>query len=140
MLAPVFAFFSTYALPYIIACIAMAAVDLVWLAVIAKDLYRDAIGHLMATPFYVPGIALFYFTYLVGLMYFAIVPNLGGTLLAAFTAGAVFGFFAYATYDFTNLATLRDWPVWLTFVDIAWGTFLSGATTALTVWVMRYFA
>jgi uncharacterized membrane protein len=128
----------TYIIPYIVACVAMAVVDFFWLAFIAKDLYRGAIGHLMAVPFYVPGIVLFYFTYLAGLMYFAIVPSLGGTLAAAFLAGAIFGFFAYTTYDFTNLATLRDWPVWLTFVDIAWGTFLSGATTMLTVWVMRF--
>jgi uncharacterized membrane protein len=128
----------SYIIPYIVACISLAAVDFFWLAFVAKDLYRGAIGHLMAVPFYVPGIVLFYFTYIAGLMYFAIVPNLGGTLAGAFFAGALFGFFAYATYDFTNLATLRDWPMWLTFVDIAWGTFLSGATTMLTVWVMRY--
>jgi uncharacterized membrane protein len=129
-----------YVIPYAVACVALAAVDFFWLAFVAKDLYKGAIGHLMAVPFYVPGIILFYFTYIAGLMYFAIVPSLGGALTAAFIAGAMFGFFAYATYDFTNLATLRDWPVWLTFIDIAWGTFLSGMTTMLTVWVMRYFA
>lgn len=130
----------SYWLPYILACLSLAVVDFFWLAFVAKDLYRGAIGHLMAVPFYIPGIVLFYLTYIAGLMYFAIVPSLGGTLSAAFIAGAIFGFFAYATYDFTNLATLRDWPVWLTFVDIAWGTFLSGMTTMLTVWAMRFFS
>ena len=107
----------------------IAALDLLWLGVIAKSLYREGIGHLMAARpnFVVAG--LFYAVFALGLMVFAVVPGgtgsgWGKTLASA----ALFGFFAYATYDLTNLATLKNWPLGLSLLDMAWGTLLSVAS------------
>ena len=107
----------------------IAALDLLWLGVIAKSLYQEGIGHLMAARpnFVVAG--LFYAVFALGLMVFAVVPNgtasgWGKTLAYA----ALFGFFAYATYDLTNLATLKNWPLGLSLLDMAWGTLLSVAS------------
>lgn len=107
----------------------IAALDLLWLGMIAKSLYQEGIGHLMASRpnFVVAG--LFYAVFALGLMVFAVVPNgtasgWGKTLAYA----ALFGFFAYATYDLTNLATLKNWPLGLSLLDMAWGTLLSVAS------------
>lgn len=107
----------------------IAALDLLWLGVIAKSLYREGIGHLMAAQpnFVVAG--LFYAVFAFGLMVFAVVP--GGTASGwgkTLASAALFGFFAYATYDLTNLATLKNWPLGLSLLDMAWGTLLSVAS------------
>jgi uncharacterized membrane protein len=104
---------------------------MLWLGLIAKAMYQQAIGHLMAAqPKLLPASA-FYVLYAAGLMIFAVMPHAGdaGWSKAVLT-GALFGFFAYATYDLSNLATLRNWPVDLTLVDMAWGTLLSAAAAA----------
>ena len=106
----------------------MVALDLLWLGVIAKPLYQQGIGHLMADKPNVPVAVLFYALFALGLVVFAVAPagpapGWGKTVAMA----ALFGFFAYATYDLTNLATLRQWPVGLSLMDIAWGTCVSAA-------------
>jgi uncharacterized membrane protein len=120
---------------YLVACLAaalvMIALDLLWLGVVAKTMYQQAIGHLMADRPDVRAAAVFYALYGVGLVVFAIAPQAenpawGRTVLM----GALFGFFAYATYDLTNLATLRDWPLRLSVLDIAWGTAVSALSAA----------
>jgi uncharacterized membrane protein len=109
----------------------MLALDLVWLGLVARPLYESGIGHLMAERPFVPAAVLFYLVFAVGLMVFAVTPATaeGGWRRAAL-AGAMFGFFAYATYDLTNLATLRGWPIWLAALDIAWGTLVGAASSA----------
>jgi uncharacterized membrane protein len=111
----------------------MLAIDMLWLGVIAKPLYQQGIGHLMVNPPKLFAAALFYLLFPLGLMIFAVAPpglpagpGLGRTLLM----GALFGFFAYATYDLTNLATLRGWPLWLSLLDMAWGTAVSALAAA----------
>ena len=109
----------------------MVALDMVWLGVIAKPFYQQGIGHLMAGRPNIAVAVLFYLVYAAGLVIFVLAAGtetLGwsSTLLM----GALFGFFAYATYDLTNLATLRDWPVALAALDIAWGSFVSAASVA----------
>jgi len=105
-------------------------IDLLWLGVVARGFYRSQLGSLMADPIVWPVAILFYLLFIAGLIFFAVLPALdAGTWTRALLLGAAFGFFAYMTYDLTNLATLRDWPVTLTVVDIAWGTVL-GATVA----------
>ena len=106
----------------------MVALDLLWLGVIAKPLYQQGIGHLMADKPNVPVAVLFYALFALGLVVFAVAPagpapGWGKTAAMA----AMFGFFAYATYDLTNLATLRQWPVGLSLMDMAWGTCVSAA-------------
>ncbi len=101
------------------------AVDLLWLGVFAKDFYRKGLSHLLAPAVNWPAAFLFYLLYIVGIILFAVRPGLAQQSLAkAAIWGALFGFFTYATYDLTNLATLRDWPLRVVVVDIAWGTLL----------------
>ena len=110
----------------------MATIDLLWLGVVAKTMYKSGIGHLMADqPVLIYGV-LFYLIFPVGLMIFAVVPSadtVGWT--KAFTLGALFGFFAYATYDLTNLTTLKDWPLWLSLIDMAWGSVVCGSAAVV---------
>lgn len=108
----------------------MVLLDLLWLDVVAKPLYQQGIGHLMADKPNIAVAVVFYALYAAGIVIFAVSPRSGGTLWGALTMGALFGFFAYATYDLTNLATLRGWPLKLSLIDIAWGTFVSAASAA----------
>jgi uncharacterized membrane protein len=113
---------------YLAAAFVMVALDMVWLGVVAKTTYQQAIGHLMAEQPKILAAIVFYTLYPLGLMVFALVPQAehadwGRTVFT----GALFGFFAYATYDLSNLATLRNWPISLTLIDMAWGTALSAA-------------
>jgi len=108
--------------------IVMVGLDMLWLGVIAKPIYQSGIGHLMADQPDVPVAVLFYALYGLGLVVFAVLPA-GPAPGWAKTVGmaALFGFFAYATYDLTNLATLKQWPIGLSVMDMAWGTCISAA-------------
>ncbi len=111
---------------YAATLVAMLAIDLLWLGVIARPLYAQGIGHLMAERPSVPVAALFYAVYALGLVVFVVAPQAATPGWATTLAReALFGFFAYATYDLTNLATLKGWPVWLSLVDMAWGSAVS---------------
>ncbi len=115
------------AITYIAMLAVFLVVDLTWLGLIAKDFYRSSIGHLMGDGFNIPAAIVFYLIYIAGIMMFAVNPAVesGDWTRAAFL-GAAFGFFCYATYDLTNMATLKDWPLGITIADIAWGTVLTG--------------
>jgi uncharacterized membrane protein len=114
---------------YAATLLTMVLLDLLWLGVIARPLYQAGIGHLMADKPIVPVAVLFYLVYAAGLVVFAVWPRADqpGWMGTAGMA-ALFGFFAYATYDLTNLATLRDWPVGVSLLDMAWGTAVSAAS------------
>ncbi|MBC7756175.1 MAG: DUF2177 family protein [Bdellovibrio sp.] len=117
---------------YILVIIAMFSLDLIWLSQIAQPLYQAGIGHLMATEPRLGFAALFYLVFVFGLMWFAVRPNVAAKgLKSAFIAGAVFGFFVYASYDLTNLALLKDWPLNLSLIDMTWGTVLSATCAAV---------
>lgn len=135
----------SYLAAYAATLVAFVVIDLVWLGLIAKSFYRDAIGPLMADPPNLVAGGVFYLLYPVGIMLFAVAPTawLGGMAAPAevpwaraVLAGAVFGFFAYATYDLTNLATLRDWPLRLALVDIVWGAALTAAAAGAGRWAL----
>ncbi len=101
------------------------AIDMLWLGVIARNFYREKLGALLSPQVNWTAALLFYFMYIAGILIFAVRPGLEtGSLARACLFGALFGFFTYATYDLTNLATLRDWPLVVVVVDIAWGTVL----------------
>lgn len=119
---------------YLIAAISFSIIDFVWLGFVAKKLYRRYLGdHLSEKPNLTAAIA-FYVLFLVGLLIFVIVPaHDQHTAVWAVGYGALFGFFTYITYDLTNLATLKNWPVSLTMIDIVWGSALSAAVAGLTV-------
>lgn len=123
---------------YIAILIFMFIVDLIWLSQLAQPLYQAGIGHLMADAPKLAYAALFYLVFVIGLMWFAVRPNvLVNGLKSTFTAGAAFGFFVYASYDLTNLALLKDWPLGLSLIDITWGTFLSGFCAATGKYVLN---
>lgn len=121
-------FFAAYAGTAIV----MVALDMLWLGVVAKPLYQQGIGHLMAERPNISVAVLFYLLYSLGVVIFAVSPQQpsGSGWALTLAMGALFGFFAYATYDLTNLATLRDWPLPLTLIDIGWGTVVSAASAA----------
>ena len=117
---------------YLFTVVFFLALDYVWLARLAKGFYIKRLGELLLpTPRF--GIAaLFYIVYVVGIVIFAVTPALReGSMATAALYGALFGFFAYATYDITNYATLRDWPLAVAIVDIAWGTVLTGLSAVV---------
>jgi uncharacterized membrane protein len=104
----------------------MAILDLSWLKLSADTLYHPQLGALLAERTNTAAAIAFYLVYVAGIVWFGVMPGLGnGSFLAALGNGALFGFFAYATYDLTNLATLRAWPLPLSFIDMAWGTFVT---------------
>jgi uncharacterized membrane protein len=123
-------------LAYGAAFAALAALDFLWLGVLAKGLYRDGIGHLMAPMPNWGAAAAFYLLYPIGLLVFAVLPA-GGDWLRTLLLGALFGAFCYGTYDLSNLAVLRDWPLPLTLVDIAWGALVSAVGASAGAWVLR---
>ena len=113
---------------YIAALVAFCGLDFVWLAYAADAIYRPAIGGLLRSGFDAPAALAFYLIYAFGLVFLAIRP--AARLAQAISRGAIYGFCAYATYDLTNQATLRDWPLALSLVDMAWGTALSAVAAA----------
>ena len=121
---------------YLVALFVFFAIDLLWLGVIAKNLYREQIGFLMADEIRWGAAFIFYGLYLFGLVFFAIMPAFKqGMWNTALLNGALFGLICYATYDLTNLATLKGWPVKIVIYDLIWGTFISGIVCLITFWV-----
>jgi len=128
-------FFTLYVIsvPLFIIC------DFIWLGFIAKGFYRAQMGHLMGEVVWVAAI-IFYAVFLLGLTFFATYPAATkGTIATAIVLGGLFGFFTYATYDLTNLAVLKSWPLPLTIVDILWGTFLGAFVASMTVVINNMF-
>lgn len=121
---------------YLSFLIALIAIDLVWLLGLAKDLYKEQMGDLMASePKLAAGLA-FYLIYALGVCIFVIMPALSKqSLMYAMQYGALFGFFCYMTYDLTNLAVIRNFPTQLAFIDIAWGSFVTAICAGLAYWV-----
>jgi uncharacterized membrane protein len=117
----------------------MAVFDAVWLGVVAKSFYKKYIGFIMTDKPVWSAAILFYFIFAIGLTYFVVHPawqqswTTGKLLLAA----GLFGLVTYATYDLTNQATLKNWPVTVTFVDLAWGTLLAATTSIITVAILK---
>ncbi len=108
----------------------MVVIDMVWLRVIAVQWYADGMGPLLTDKPNLIAAAAFYLLFPLGLVIFAVMPGEASSLLKVATMGALFGFFAYATYDLTALAVIKNWPVGLTLLDLAWGTAVSGVSAA----------
>ncbi len=128
---------SRILLTYAVSVPVFFIVDMIWLGIIAKGFYRKALEPLLTPNINWAAAIIFYLLFLVGILVFALLPgmekrSLGYTVVMA----ALFGFIAYATYDLTNLATLRDWPLMLSLVDMLWGAFLSTSTAAITYLIM----
>ncbi len=114
-------------------------IDMVWLGFVAKDFYQSKLGYLLG-PVNWPAALTFYFIYIVGILIFAVVPALTGcSLMKALVMGVLFGFFAYATYDLTNYATVKDWPLSVVLVDIVWGLVLTGSVASISYLIGKQF-
>ena len=115
---------------YLITFVIFLAIDFIWLNFVAKNLYATRIGHLLAEkPNLIPAL-IFYLIFVVGIITFAIIPGYEAkNILKTILLGALFGFLAYSTYDLTNFATMKNWPLSVTIIDIIWGTSVSLITS-----------
>jgi uncharacterized membrane protein len=118
---------------YGIAFAAFITIDLVWLGFVANNLYKKYLGFIMRPSPNWPVAIIFYLLYLAGVVFFVINPALEKqSWKYALFAGMFFGLITYATYDLTNLATLKDWPPLITVIDLIWGTTLGGLVSVVT--------
>ncbi len=132
---------ETFIKAFLITALVMAPIDAVWLKLATKRFYAKRIGHLMAeSPNLYAGV-LFYMIYASAVSVFVLLPsvNLEYSLLQVFTLGAFFGLVAYATYDLTNQATLKNWPIAVTAVDMVWGALLTGVVSIVSFVVLEFF-
>jgi uncharacterized membrane protein len=123
---------------YIIAVPIFFVIDMVWLGLIAKNFYKQQIGHLLKSDVqWIPAI-LFYLLFVAGLVVFVIAPAVEKKSWSeALLRGAFFGLVTYATYDLTNLALAKDWPLLVTVVDLLWGTALGATVATLTYFIAQ---
>jgi uncharacterized membrane protein len=131
----------TWIVQYAIVFVVFFAVDILWLGFLARRLYAKYLGYIMAKTVNWTAAGLFYLIFIAGLMYFVITPSLADfSWLDLSLRAAAYGFITYSTYDLTNLATLRDWPLTITFIDLAWGTTLSLSVSLISVFLIRLIA
>jgi len=118
---------------YIITFLVFIVLDAIWLGFIAKKLYAEKLGYLMKSNVNWIAAVIFYLIFIAGLVFFVVSPSITKESLSyALKAGLFFGFVTYATYDLTNLATIKDWPLSITFIDLAWGSTLGLLTSTIS--------
>lgn len=125
---------------YFTALAVFFTIDIIWLALVAKDVYRRELGFIMSNkPNWLAAI-VFYLIFIAGIVFFVINPAIAkGSWAYALLVGLLFGFITYATYDLTNLATLKDWPIKITIIDLIWGASLGGSVSLITYFIMKVF-
>jgi uncharacterized membrane protein len=129
-----------YIIAYVTAAIVMAGLDFTWLRLTVDAVYQPAIGSLMADKPNMVAAVAFYVMYVFGVLIFAVRPGLAaGAWQTGLLFGALFGLFAYGTYDLTNMATLKVWSLKVTLIDMAWGTVLTGTAAAVSTAVSLAF-
>lgn len=123
---------------YFTALAVFFTIDMIWLALVAKDVYRREIGFMMSNkPNWLAAI-VFYLIFIAGIVFFVINPAIEkDSWTYALFVGLFFGFITYATYDLTNLATLKDWPIKITIIDLIWGSCLGGSVSLITYFIMK---
>lgn len=127
---------KTFIVAYLATAVAFLVIDSVWLSNMVNVIYRPYMGDMLAPNFRLAPAIIFYVIFVFGLVFFAVKPGLianSGTV--TLVNGAILGFIAYATYDLTNQATLKNWSWTLTIADMVWGTILSAASTYVGYWV-----
>ena len=123
------------AFSFAVAAILMAILDIAWLGIIAKDIYARGCGHLMAEKVRWGAAIIFYLIYAAGILRFAVAP--ANSLTESLRDGALLGLLVYAVYDLTNLAILKNWPVGVSIMDVAWGTFATSLVAGAAFWAAR---
>jgi uncharacterized membrane protein len=115
-----------------------AVIDLVWITYVVTPMYRANLGAILAEKFAAAPAIAFYLLYILGMMYFAVVPGMqAGSWKLAAMHGAMFGFMTYATYCLTNMAIMKVWPLSITIADIAWGAFITALVSGIIVYMFR---
>lgn len=130
---------KTFLTAYVTSLLVMLPIDAVWLTLTGKRFYPSHIGHLLAEkPAFMPAVA-FYLIYVLGLAVLVVIPafNEARGYPETFLYGALLGLVAYGTYDLTNQATLKNWPSLVTLIDLAWGALLTGAVSALALYLIN---
>ncbi|MCA0317065.1 MAG: DUF2177 family protein [Proteobacteria bacterium] len=132
---------ASYATAYAASAVVFFGIDFLWLSTISTNFYRSRIGGLLLDQPNLGVAGLFYLVYVAGIVHFAVLPGLNATSwTTALINGALLGLVAYGTYDMTNLATLKNWSVTVSVVDMAWGVTLSAAAAtagyAVTIWTV----
>ena len=131
----------TYLVAYLSALVVFGIVDAAWLTTMGNLLYRPLLGDLLAPSVRIAPAIAFYLLYPVGITVFAALPAIrSGTWSTALILGLLFGAIAYATYDLTNQATLRTWPLQITLIDIAYGAVASGLAAVVAFAIARWLA
>lgn len=131
---------KVFLVAYGAALLAFLVIDGIWLGLVARQFYASEMGELLKRNILAVPAAVFYLGYTAGLVYLAVRPGDSDvTLLNVAVTGAIVGLMAYGTYDMTNLATVRDWPVLLSVVDMLWGAVLSGSVALVAAIVVRKF-
>jgi uncharacterized membrane protein len=121
---------------YAIALPVIVMLDMVWLGIVAKDFYKSQLGYIMRSDFNLTVAAIFYVIFTAAIVIFVIAPAAEKQSLShALLLGFFFGFTTYAAYDLTNLATLKDWPIMVTIVDMVWGGILSALVSTITLYL-----
>jgi uncharacterized membrane protein len=124
---------------YVLTFVVFFIIDMAWLGFIAKDIYKKYLGGFLSEQVNWVAAFVFYFLFIVGVFIFAILPSVEkNSLTSALTLGALFGFFTYATYDLTNLATLKNWPTTIVFIDIVWGSVLTAIVSTAGFYIVNY--
>lgn len=115
------------------------AIDIVWLAIVARGFYQDKLGFLLSDQVNWWAAITFYLLFVAGLLVFVVLPAVeAGSLRRVLLLGAFFGLVTYATYDLTNQATVKNWPWIVTVVDLAWGTVLAASVSCVGYFVGRW--
>jgi uncharacterized membrane protein len=124
---------------YVLTTAVFFAFDILWLGVAAKEFYQKNLGHLFRPSVNWTAAFVFYLIFIVGILFFAVAPALEkDSWTKAVLRGGLFGFFTYATYDMTNLATIRDWPLKVVVVDIIWGIILCAAVSVASFYIGKW--
>ena len=132
--------FSKFILSYLLTTIVFLIIDLTWLGFIAKGLYARYLGSFLSEQVNWTAAIVFYLLFIVGIFLFVIFPALEKeSWRHALLYGALFGLFTYATYDLTNLATMKGWPLNIVFIDMIWGMVLTGAVSVSGYFISAYF-
>ena len=127
-----------FLIAYVVTAVVFLVIDYIWLGFLMKDYFQSQLSHLMAENVSLSIAALFYLFYAAGIVFLCINPVIeSGDWTKAFINGAILGFLAYGTYDITNMATLRDWPVMMSIIDVAWGTVLTGFSATMGYIVLK---
>ncbi len=126
-------------LSYFLTTLVFFAIDLTWLGLVAKKFYWEQLGDLLKENVNWTAALIFYLIYIVGIFIFSILPAVeSGSFKTAILYGALFGFFCYATYDLTNLATMKGFPVKVAIVDMIWGSVLTGSVATAGFFITRW--